>query len=48
MLALAVAAATMLLGPAAQAASGTPLAVDVRGKTRTARVVTRPIYKREG
>ena len=34
--------------PAAQAAPGTPLAVDVRGKTRTARVVTRPIYKREG
>ncbi len=34
--------------PAAQAAPGTPLAVDVRGKTRTARVVTRPIYQREG
>ena len=34
--------------PAAQAAPGTPLVVDVRGKTRTARVVTRPIYKREG
>jgi aminomethyltransferase len=34
--------------PAAQAASGTPLVIDVRGKTRTARVVTRPIYKREG
>jgi aminomethyltransferase len=34
--------------PAAQAAPSTPLAVDVRGKMRTARVVTRPIYKREG
>jgi glycine cleavage system aminomethyltransferase T len=34
--------------PAAQAAVGTSLAVDVRGKTRTARVVKRPIYKREG
>ena len=34
--------------PAAKAASGTPLVIDVRGKTRTARVVTRPIYKREG
>jgi aminomethyltransferase len=34
--------------PAAQAAPGTPLVIDVRGKTRAARVVTRPIYKREG
>src|SRR5437764_7564799 len=34
--------------PTAQAAAGTKLAVDVRGKTRTARVVKRPIYKREG
>src|SRR5689334_10522778 len=34
--------------PAAQAAPGTKLAVDVRGKTRTGRVVKRPIYKREG
>jgi glycine cleavage system aminomethyltransferase T len=34
--------------PAAQAAAGTKLAVDVRGKTRTGRVVKRPIYKREG
>ena len=34
--------------PVAQAAAGTKLAVDVRGKTRTGRVVKRPIYKREG
>jgi aminomethyltransferase len=34
--------------PTAQAAADTKLAVDVRGKTRTARVVKRPIYKREG
>ena len=34
--------------PAAQSVPGTQLAIDVRGKTRTARVVTRPIYKREG
>ena len=34
--------------PAAQAAPGTPLVIDVRGKTRAARVATRPIYKREG
>jgi aminomethyltransferase len=34
--------------PTAQAAADTKLAVDVRGKTRIARVVKRPIYKREG
>jgi aminomethyltransferase len=34
--------------PAAQAAAGTQLSIDVRAKTRTARVVKRPIYKREG
>jgi aminomethyltransferase len=34
--------------PAAQSTAGTKLAVDVRGKTRTARVVKRPIYEREG
>ena len=34
--------------PSAQAATGTELTVDVRGKPRTARVVTKPIYKREG
>ena len=34
--------------PSAQAEADTKLAVDVRGKTRTARVVKRPIYKREG
>src|SRR5438874_998165 len=34
--------------PAAQAAAGTKLAVDVRGKTRMGRIVKRPIYKREG
>jgi aminomethyltransferase len=34
--------------PAAQAAPGTKLAIDVRGKTRTARVVRKPIYHREG
>jgi glycine cleavage system T protein (aminomethyltransferase) len=33
--------------PAAQASPGTELAIDVRGKTRAARVVKRPIYKRE-
>jgi aminomethyltransferase len=33
--------------PAAAAASGTELSVDVRGRTRRARVVKRPIYKRE-
>ena len=34
--------------PAAQAAIGTELEIDVRGKTRTARVVKRPVYSREG
>jgi aminomethyltransferase len=34
--------------PSAQAAPGTKLTIDVRGKPRTARVVTKPIYKREG
>jgi aminomethyltransferase len=34
--------------PAARAAPGTTLAIDVRGRSRAARVVTRPIYKREG
>ena len=34
--------------PTAQAAPGTKLTIDVRGKPRIARVVTKPIYKREG
>jgi aminomethyltransferase len=34
--------------PSAQAAPGTKLTIDVRGKPRAARVVTKPIYKREG
>jgi aminomethyltransferase len=34
--------------PAAAAPAGTKLTVDVRGKPRAARVVKRPIYKREG
>jgi aminomethyltransferase len=34
--------------PAARASPGTELSIDVRGKARRARVVTRPIYKREG
>jgi aminomethyltransferase len=34
--------------PAAQAAVDTKLTIDVRGKPRSARVVTKPIYKREG
>src|SRR5579864_9048737 len=34
--------------PTAQAVPGTELSIDVRGKPRKARVVTRPIYKREG
>jgi aminomethyltransferase len=34
--------------PSAQAAPGTRLTIDVRGKPRTARIVTKPIYKREG
>jgi aminomethyltransferase len=34
--------------PAEQAAPATQLSIDVRGKSRTARVVKKPIYKREG
>ena len=34
--------------PSAQAAPETNLTIDVRGKPRTARVVKKPIYKREG
>jgi aminomethyltransferase len=34
--------------PSAQAAPGTTLTIDVRGKPRMARVVKKPIYKREG
>jgi len=34
--------------PAEHAAPGTELTIDVRGKPRRARVVKRPIYKREG
>jgi aminomethyltransferase len=34
--------------PAAQATTGTELSIDVRGKPRRARVVTRPIYKTKG
>jgi aminomethyltransferase len=34
--------------PSLQAAPGTELTIDVRGKPRKARVVKRPIYKREG
>ena len=34
--------------PAAQAAPDTELTIDVRGKPRKARVVKKPIYKREG
>jgi len=34
--------------PSAQAASGTQLSIDVRGKPRAAKVVKRPIYEREG
>jgi aminomethyltransferase len=33
--------------PSASAKPGTELAIDVRGRTRAARVVKRPIYKRE-
>jgi glycine cleavage system T protein (aminomethyltransferase) len=33
--------------PAAQAASGTELVIDVRGKPRRARVVKKPIYRKE-
>jgi glycine cleavage system T protein (aminomethyltransferase) len=34
--------------PSAQAAPGTKLTIDVRGKPRTARIVKKPIYTREG
>ena len=34
--------------PAAQAAVDTALTIDVRGKPRSARVVKKPIYEREG
>jgi aminomethyltransferase len=34
--------------PAAQATTSTELSIDVRGKRKRARVVTRPIYTREG
>ncbi len=34
--------------PAAQAEPGTELTIDVRGRPRAARVVKKPIYKREG
>jgi aminomethyltransferase len=34
--------------PSARAAADTKLTIDVRGKPRTARVVKKPIYKREG
>jgi aminomethyltransferase len=34
--------------PAAEASQGSELTIDVRGKPRRARVVKRPIYKREG
>jgi aminomethyltransferase len=34
--------------PTVQAVPGTKLAIDVRGKTRTARIVKKPIYEREG
>jgi aminomethyltransferase len=33
--------------PAAQATPGTELLIDVRGRDRRARVVPKPIYKRE-
>jgi len=33
--------------PAAQAQPGTALTIDVRGRARRARVVKKPIYKRE-
>ncbi len=33
--------------PTAQAATNTELTIDVRGRPRRARVVTKPIYKRE-
>jgi aminomethyltransferase len=34
--------------PTVQAVPGTELSIDVRGKTRTAKVVKKPIYEREG
>jgi aminomethyltransferase len=34
--------------PASHAAPETPLTIDVRGKLRSARVVKKPIYKKEG
>jgi glycine cleavage system aminomethyltransferase T len=34
--------------PAAQARPETELTIDVRGRRRQARVVKKPIYKREG
>jgi glycine cleavage system T protein (aminomethyltransferase) len=34
--------------PVAQAEPGTALTIDVRGKSRAAKVVTKPIYEREG
>ena len=34
--------------PAARAAPGTEVTIDVRGKARKARIVKKPIYKREG
>jgi len=34
--------------PAARAAPGNELAIDVRGKARKGRIVKKPIYKREG
>jgi glycine cleavage system T protein (aminomethyltransferase) len=33
--------------PAEHAPPGTKLAIDVRGRTRTARIVKRPIYTKE-
>jgi glycine cleavage system aminomethyltransferase T len=33
--------------PSAQAAPGTELEIDVRGKPRRARVVSKPFYKKE-
>jgi glycine cleavage system aminomethyltransferase T len=33
--------------PVAQASPGTELTIDVRGRPRRARVVKKPIYKRE-
>jgi glycine cleavage system aminomethyltransferase T len=33
--------------PSVQAVAGSTVTIDVRGKSRTARVVKKPIYKRE-